>query len=178
MRWLSLRHYLQSRISPKNCHFMQILPARKMWYCKCFRIQFPALSTHSPSPFIPSSQHIAHLSFVASNPFWDFPKHRCLPCLFFLIPSNETSCPVAMKGETGKGPSLITLQTVVVRAISVTCSITIEHLQMRSQGHLKGSLWSSKSVSCYFDLVWGYNPRSIWPTLALIPNLISAIWNV
>lgn len=40
--------------------------------------------------------------------------------------SNEISWPMAMKGETGKGLPLIVLQTVVVCAISVACSITME----------------------------------------------------
>lgn len=143
-----------------------------------FRSQF-CLVTHSPSP-LPFPRNTPHIFFYL-QPEIPFEICQASPSVlpfFFLIYCNETLCPIAKKGGTSKGLPLIWLQTVVACAISVACSITMERFKCDPKVIRVGSMWSSKSVSRYFDLVWGYNLRSIWPTLALTPNLISAIWNI
>lgn len=110
----------------RPCGFSHYIVTGRAEYIYKHRLYAGAFeSTRSPSLF-PTSPTTHHTSSFSPKCLLRFAKRCCLSSTLFLICCNETSCPMAKTGGSGKGPSLIGLQTVAACAISVACSITME----------------------------------------------------
>lgn len=129
-----------------------------------FRSQFCLVHTHLLfSPFLATHRTSSFICSLKS--LLRFAKHRRLFFLYFLICCNETLCPIAKKGGTSKGLPLIWLQTVVVCAISVACSITMERFkcdpkvirmalcEVQSLSHVT-LIWCEVTTWDLYDLHW------------------------
>lgn len=86
-------------------------------------------------------------------------------------------CPaVLMKLKNKPDPPQTVHQTAFICGICVT-QIQQQSISAGSQGHPVVCMWSWKADSSYFDLLWGYDQRSLWPRLVLIANLIRTDWS-
>lgn len=130
---------------------------------------WPLVATRRTSSFIRSLKSLLRFA------------KRAVVCSSFLPPaSKEEREPAKPPFPSPLPPSPAIDSTTNGGCLCYLCRIFNNNgaFQMWSRGQPDGSVWSSKCVSRYFDSAWGFIPRSIWPTTALAPNLICAIWNI